>query len=32
MGIVIVALVAAYVVFMLKNYHLHEAYLKSKQI
>ena len=32
MGMVIVVLVAAYVTFMYKNYHLHEAYLKSKQI
>lgn len=32
MGIVIVVLVVAYVAFMYKNYHLHEAYLKSKQV
>ena len=31
MGIMIVVLVAAYVTFMYKYYHLHEAYLKSKQ-
>lgn len=32
MGIAIMVLVAAYVTFMFKYYHLHEAYLKSKQI
>lgn len=31
LGIVIAALLAAYLVFMKKNYHLHEEYLKSKQ-
>ena len=30
LGIVIVVLAAAYMLFMRKNYHLHEAYLKSK--
>lgn len=30
MGIIIVALATAYVVFMKRNYHLHEKYLKSK--
>lgn len=30
MGIVVVALAAAYIVFMKRNYHLHEAYLQSK--
>lgn len=30
LGIVIVALAAAYLLFMKKNYHLHEEYLKSK--
>lgn len=30
MGIVIVALAAAYIIFMKRNYHLHEAYLRSK--
>ncbi|MDE6463691.1 MAG: UDP-GlcNAc--UDP-phosphate GlcNAc-1-phosphate transferase, partial [Muribaculaceae bacterium] len=30
LGIVIVALATAYLLFMKKNYHLHEAYLKSK--
>ncbi len=32
LGIVIIVLSAAYLLFMKKNYHLHEAYLKSKQI
>lgn len=30
MGIVIIALAAAYLIFMKRNYHLHEEYLKSK--
>lgn len=30
MGIIIVALAAAYLVFMKRNYHLHEEYLQSK--
>lgn len=30
LGIVILALAAAYLLFMKKNYHLHEEYLKSK--
>lgn len=30
MGIIIVALAAAYLIFMKRNYHLHEAYLQSK--
>lgn len=30
MGIIIVALAAAYLIFMKNNYHLHEEYLKSK--
>lgn len=30
MGIIIVALATAYVVFMKRNYHLHEKYFKSK--
>lgn len=30
MGLVIVALAAAYIIFMKRNYHLHEEYLKSK--
>ena len=30
MAVVIVILTVAYLVFMYKNYHLHEAYLKSK--
>lgn len=30
MGIVIVALAAAYIIFMKRNYHIHEAYLRSK--
>lgn len=30
MAIVVVALAAAYIVFMKRNYHLHEAYLQSK--
>lgn len=32
LGLTIVVLLAAYLVFMKKNYHLHEAYLKSKQL
>ncbi len=32
LGIIIIVLSAAYLLFMKKNYHLHEAYLKSKQI
>ncbi len=32
LGIVIIVLSAAYLLFIKKNYHLHEAYLKSKQI
>ena len=31
LAITIMVLLAAYLVFMKKNYHLHEAYLKSKQ-
>lgn len=31
LGIVLVVLVAAYLIFMHKYYHLHEAYLKSKK-
>lgn len=30
MGLIIVALAAAYLIFMKRNYHLHEEYLKSK--
>lgn len=30
MGIIIVALATAYIIFMKRNYHLHEAYLQSK--
>lgn len=30
MGIIIVALASAYLIFMKRNYHLHEAYLQSK--
>ena len=30
MGLIIIALAAAYLLFMKKNYHLHEEYLKSK--
>lgn len=30
LGLVIVALAIAYIIFMKKNYHLHEEYLKSK--
>ena len=30
MGIIIIALAAAYLIFMKRNYCLHEAYLKSK--
>ena len=30
LGIIIVALAAAYIIFMKRNYHLHEEYLKSK--
>lgn len=32
LGLVIVSLAAAYVIFMKKYYHLHEEYLKSKQL
>ncbi len=32
MGLVVVALAAAYFLFMWKNYHLHEEYLKSKNV
>lgn len=32
LGAVIVVLAAAYLLFMKKNYHLHEAYLKSKSL
>lgn len=32
LGITILVLLAAYLIFMKKNYHLHEAYLKSKQL
>ncbi len=31
LAITIMVLLAAYLIFMKKNYHLHEAYLKSKQ-
>lgn len=31
LGLVIIVLLVAYLAFMNKNYHLHEAYLKSKQ-
>lgn len=30
MGIIIIALAVAYLIFMKRNYHLHEAYLKSQ--
>lgn len=30
LGLIIIVLAAAYLLFMKKNYHLHEAYLKSK--
>lgn len=30
MGIIIIALAIAYLIFMKRNYHLHEAYLQSK--
>lgn len=32
LGVVIVVLATAYLLFMKKNYHLHEAYLKSKSL
>ncbi len=32
LGIAIIVLMIAYLLFMKKNYHLHEAYLKSKQL
>ncbi len=32
LGITIIVLAVAYFLFMKKNYHLHEAYLKSKQV
>lgn len=32
LGLAIIVLLMAYLIFMKKNYHLHEAYLKSKQI
>lgn len=32
LGIAIIVLLIAYLLFMKKNYHLHEAYLKSKQL
>lgn len=32
LGLTIIVLLAAYLLFMKKNYHLHEAYLKSKQL
>lgn len=32
LAVTILVLLAAYLVFMKKNYHLHEAYLKSKQL
>lgn len=32
LGITIIVLIIAYLLFMKKNYYLHEAYLKSKQI
>ncbi|MCM1141924.1 MAG: UDP-GlcNAc--UDP-phosphate GlcNAc-1-phosphate transferase, partial [Muribaculum sp.] len=31
LGVTIIVLAIAYLLFMKKNYHLHEAYLKSKQ-
>ena len=31
LGLTIIILLVAYLIFMKKNYHLHEAYLKSKQ-
>ena len=31
LGAVLVVLCAAYIIFMKKNYHLHEKYLKSKE-
>lgn len=31
LGITVIVLMVAYLLFMRKNYHLHEAYLKSKQ-
>lgn len=31
LGLTIIVLLMAYLIFMKKNYHLHEAYLKSKQ-
>ena len=32
LGATIIVLLVAYLFFMKKNYHLHEAYLKSKQL
>ena len=32
LGLTIIVLLVAYLLFMKKNYHLHEAYLKSKQL
>lgn len=32
LAVTILVLLAAYLIFMKKNYHLHEAYLKSKQL
>lgn len=32
LGLTIIILLIAYLIFMKKNYHLHEAYLKSKQL
>ena len=32
LGLTIIVLLIAYLLFMKKNYHLHEAYLKSKQL
>lgn len=32
LGIIIVMLMVAYIIFMKKNYHLHDEYLKSKQL
>ena len=32
LGLVVVALAAAYLIFMKKYYHLHEEYLKSKEL
>lgn len=32
LGLTVIVLLAAYLIFMKKNYHLHESYLKSKQL